>query len=333
MVLRVLMGWTGIGLLLAACGGGGGGAAVADPPAEVLPAGWVRLADMPAGRAKFGVAAQGGKLYVTGGYDTLATVFVYDIATNTWASGPALPAGTDNVATLAADGKVYAIGGEAGSVLQVFDTAANSWAAGPRLPSAPGVRFAAAAALLNGKLHVVGGWNASNTSSASLASQDVFDPATQAWQTPAAAPMATARNAAAAGAINGLLYAVGGRSPGIRANDQTPLASTEVYTPGSNSWAAGPPLPAARASLAAAVLGDRLYTFGGEVAGGTVSNAVERLNPATGTWQTLTAMPYRAHGLGAAVSGSAIYVLGGFTGASDAVGSESRALYRYTPAD
>lgn len=182
MFKRIAILAVGMLTLLGACGGGGGGAVAADPPAApVLPRGWTRLADLPAGVAKFGVAALDGKLYVAGGYDTRRAVMVYDIATNTWAAGPQLPRGTDNVVLLAAGGRLYALGGEA--------------------------------------------------------------------------------------------------------------------TPGG------------------------------------VSHAVERYDPASGAWTALTAMPYRSHGLGAVAVGDAIYVLGGFTGASDAVGTESAALYRYQPAE
>jgi len=96
---------------------------------------------------------------------------------------------------------------------------------------------------------------------------------------------------------------------------------------GIAQWAA-----TARGSLAVAALADRLYALGGETAGGVVSDAIDRLDPATGTWTSLPAMPYRSHGLGVVAVGDSLYVMGGFTGASDAVGSESRALYRYTPA-
>jgi N-acetylneuraminic acid mutarotase len=316
--------------LLGACGGGG---STAEPaaPAPALPAGWTRLADLPSGVAKFGVAALGGKLYVVGGYDTRHTVMVYDIASNSWSSGPPLPRGTDNVAALATDtpsARLYALGGEAGTAVQVFDPATQAWNAGPALG---GVRFASAAAVLGQRLHLVGGWNANNSASASLATQTVFDIATQAWA--AAAPLATARNAAAAAVIDDRLYVVGGRAPGIRASDQSSLGSMEIYNPGTDQWSAGAALPTARGSLAVVALGGRLYALGGESAPGTVSNAVERYDPASGAWSALAAMPYRSHGLGAVVVGGAIYVMGGFTGASDAVGTESVALYRYQPAN
>lgn len=316
-------------LTTTACGGGGGSSpATAEPtPAPaVLPAGWTRLADLPTGVAKFGLTALNGRLYVTGGYDTLSTVWMYDIATDTWSAGPALPRATDNVATLATSDRVWAIGGEAGAVLQSYDPVTRTWSLAP---NAPTIRFASAAGVLAGRLHVAGGWNASNTASASLTRHDIFDPSVPGWV--GASPLLTARNAAAGAVVGGKFYVAGGRTPGIRRGDQTPLASVEVYTPGSDRWDTAAPLPTARGSLAVAALAGQIYAFGGEEASGTVSQAVERLDPTTGSWSVLPAMPYRSHGLGAVAVGTAIYVMGGFGGASDAVGTESKALYRYMP--
>ena len=323
--------------LLTACGGGGGGgggsadAGNADVmqshAASTSRAVWTRLADMPSGVAKFGVAALGNKIYVVGGYDTRRGVMVYDVASNTWSAAPNLVRGTDNVAALATDSRLYAVGGEAATALQVLDPATRSWVAGPTIPT---VRFASAAAVLGARLHVVGGWNTNNSASASLATQSVFDIPSQTWGDGAA--LATARNAAAAAVLQGKLHVLGGRAPGIRSNDQQSMASMEVYDPTADHWTAGPALPTARAGLGAVVLAGRLYALGGESTPGGVSNAVERYDPGTGEWSTLAPMPYRGHGLGAVVVGGAIYVMGGFTAASDAVGSESRALYRYQPA-
>lgn len=309
-----------------ACGGGGGSAPAPAPAPAPLPAGWTRLADLPAGVAKAGVAALDGRLYVLGGYDTRRTVWVYDIAADRWSAGPTLARGTDNVAGAAAAGRVWAIGGEAGSTLQALDPAAGTWALAP---AAPAVRFAAAAGVIADRLHVAGGWNADNAASASLARHDVFDPAAGTWS--AAAPLQVARNAAAAAVVDGRLWVLGGRAPGIRRGDQSPLASVEVYDPAANAWTAGPALPAARGSLAAAALGTRVYAFGGEDASGAVVDSVTRLDTATGTWTSLPAMPQALHGLGVVAAGGALYVIGGFAGASDAVGSESAALYRYQP--
>jgi N-acetylneuraminic acid mutarotase len=78
-------------------------------------------------------------------------------------------------------------------------------------------------------------------------------------------------------------------------------------------------------------LGSRIYALGGEPTRGVVSDAVERYDPVTRAWTALTPMPFRGHGLGAVAVGDSIYVMGGFGGASDAVGTESVAVYRYTP--
>jgi len=325
--------------LLTACGGGGGGGGgggVADAgnpdvtrslAAPASRAGWTRLADMPSGVAKFGVAALANKIYVVGGYDTRRSVMVYDVASNTWSAAPNLARGTDNVAALATDTRLYAVGGEAARTLQVLDPATRSWVLGPSIPT---VRFASAAAVLGTRLHVVGGWNTNNNASASLATQSVFDITSQTWGD--GAPLATARNAAAAAVLQGKLHVLGGRAPGIRANDQQSMGSMEVYDPTTDRWTAGPALRTARAGLGAVVLDGRLYALGGESTPGGVSDAVERYEPGSREWSTLEPMPYRGHGLGAVVVGGAIYVMGGFTAPSDAVGSESRALYRYQPA-
>ena len=288
----------------------------------------MRLADLPVGVAKFGLAAVDGKLVVAGGYDTSNASYVYDIASNTWSRGPNLPRGTDNVAAVAAGGKVYALGGEASNAVQIYDPALNTWTAGAAMSSR---RFAAAAAVYNGRLHLLGGWNLNNSASASLDSQSVYELASQTWLAQPFAALPGARNAAAAGVLGGRLCVVGGRSPGIRATDQQPLANLDCYSDASNTWSPEAPLPTARGSLAAAVLDDHIYVFGGETSTRTVSTAVERWDPATRSWTALPAMPYVAHGLGAVTVGDAIYVLGGFTQASDAVGSESRMLWKYVP--
>jgi N-acetylneuraminic acid mutarotase len=297
----------------------------------VVAAGWTRLADMPVALAKFGVAEINGQLVVAGGYDTLTTVYLYDIATDQWRPGPSLPRGSDNLGVVTAGGRVYALGGEARNAVQVYDPTANAWSSGPAIPA---IRFASAAGVIDGRIHIAGGWNYNNVTTGSLATQDVFDTATQTWAAAGtAAAMPTARNAAGGAAIDGRFYVAGGRAPGIRSNDNTPLAALEVYTPATNSWTAGPGAPTARGSVAAAALGGRLYVFGGEAGAAGVTDAVERYDVARGVWEALPPMPYRAHGQGAVAAGSAIYVMGGFTGPSDAVGTASRALYRYVPSN
>ena len=61
-------------------------------------------------------------------------------------------------------------------------------------------------------------------------------------------------------AFQGKLWAIGGRTSFLG----TQFPTVEIYDPATNSWSTGVPLPTGRGGLAAAVLGDRVYVFGGE---------------------------------------------------------------------
>lgn len=306
-----------------------GPAPTSPPPSRPplpLARGWKALSDMPLGLAKFGAAVVGTQVVAAGGYDTQRTVQLFDTLAGTWSSGSPLIRGTDNVAVLAVRGRVHAIGGEARTANQVYDPVAGTWVLGP--PS-PRIRFASAAAVLNGRLHLMGGWNYNNNASDSLDSHDIYDPKTGTWAP--AAPLAVKRNAAAAAVLEGRIVVIGGRAPGIRANDQTSLASCEIYDPVADRWSEGPTLPQARASLAAVTLGGSIYALGGESTPGGVLASVTRLDALTASWATLPDMPLAVHGLAAVAVRRGIVVMGGFTGASDAVGTESRQCWRYKP--
>ncbi len=62
--------------------------------------------------------------------------------------------------------------------------------------------------------------------------------------------------------------------------------------------------------MAAALLGGRMFVFGGEHGGGVFFQN-EAYDPATDTWATMAPMPTPRHGTGAAVVGDAIYIPGG----------------------
>src|SRR5512133_2670811 len=80
---------------------------------------------------------------------------------------------------------------------------------GSALPPLPSTRGALAAAVLDGKIHAVGGvgWRGRNTPA-----HEVYDPATNRWTALAYVP--TARDHLAVAAMDGRLYAVGGRIDG-----------------------------------------------------------------------------------------------------------------------
>src|SRR5262249_27768690 len=73
---------------------------------------------------------------------------------------------------------------------------------------------------------------------------------------PLAAARRPAHAALAAAAMDGRLYAVGGRIDG---NYSRNLASNEAYDPATDRWEQRAPMPTARSGIAAAVLEGRMF--------------------------------------------------------------------------
>jgi N-acetylneuraminic acid mutarotase len=111
------------------------------------------------------------------------------------------------------------------------------------------------------------------------------------------------RNHTAGGAIGGKFYVAGGRS-GILA-----ASALEVYDPQTNTWTILSSMPTGRSGIAAGVLNNKLYVFGGEDP--RLFSEVEVYDPATDTWQQVAPMRTPRHGIFAAVIGNVIYIPGG----------------------
>ncbi|XP_028342001.1 kelch-like protein 33 isoform X5 [Physeter macrocephalus] len=123
------------------------------------------------------------------------------------------------------------------------------WGRLPALP-APGRFRHGAASLAGSELYVCGGqdfYGHSNT----LASTLRWDPRQEDWEE--MAPLCQARSFFPLVALDGLLYALGGRDSGVA------LSSVETYSPKLNIWRPAPALPAPRFAHAAAVLEGQLY--------------------------------------------------------------------------
>ena len=119
--------------------------------------------------------------------------------------------------------------------------------------------------------------------------------------------MRVPRDHLAAGVVGEKIYAIGGR---LQHSFGSNLNVNEEYAPVSDTWTTRAPLPITRSGVAAAVLGGRVYVFGGEAPSGTFGTA-EAYDPATNSWAEVAPMPTARHGLGAAVLQGTIYVIGG----------------------
>jgi hypothetical protein len=183
----------------------------------------------------------------------------------TTAPAPAeLPVPRTEVAAAVLEGRIVVAGGltldgAASDRADIYDPAANRWEPAPALPL--GLHHSGMAAL-GDRVYVAGGYTnragqdwVAQSRVLSLGRDD------RAWrEEPALA--AGPRGGLALAAAGGRLVAVGGTDAGGRF-----LARTEVFTPGSRSWTAGPDMSEPRDHLAAAGSGGRIYAIAGRLGG------------------------------------------------------------------
>nr|XP_008267520.2 kelch-like protein 33 [Oryctolagus cuniculus] len=187
------------------------------------------------------------------------------------------------------------------------------WGQLPALP-APG-RFRHGAASLEGsELYVCGGqdfYSHSNT----LASTLRWDPSQEDWEE--VAPLCQARSFFPLVALDGQLYALGGRCNGAALN------SVETYNPELNVWRPAPALPAPCFAHAAAILEGRLYLSGGSSGNGQFLASLLHYDPKLenpGTFLSPMGVPRAAHVM--AALGGRLYVAGGLGEAGDLLSFE-----------
>eukprot|EP00966_Prymnesium_polylepis_P220488 5100179-Prymnesium_polylepis.1 len=164
---------------------------------------------MPAARSNFGSALIGDKIYVVGGNTDVINgnkMERFDIFTQTWEVMPPMPSARRQFATAVLDGKLYVVGGvgvgapfvNVFATMERFDPDTQTWGLMPPMPAA---RSSCSAAVVNGKLYVIGG----KGHFTAIAKTERFDPATSAWET--MPPMMTD---CATAVVDGNLYVLGG---------------------------------------------------------------------------------------------------------------------------
>jgi len=139
---------------------------VAAAAAAAAPAGtWQRLPDAPQARTEVVAVAVGGRVAVAGGYladgSSSARVDLYEPARRRWARLPDLRIGVNHAMAAASGPLLYVAGGytsdgSATARAFVLDTR-RTRPAWRELPPMPEARAAGGAAVVAGRLHVVGG--------------------------------------------------------------------------------------------------------------------------------------------------------------------------------
>lgn len=214
-------------------------------------------------------AAVGGRIYLIGGYDPQAYTWrgttgvgFFDPTTAQWTPVTGLAVGRFSAAGAIVDGKIFVVGGYAecdfdlGCIspltsLEIYDPVTDRWTDGPSMNFA---RANAGAAVLDGKLYVVGGNGGTLYSpDEGLESAEMFDPLTNRWSHKADLPDAGPAQLAV---MDGTLYAI----VTIRAMQSSRMYE---YDAARDQWIRLRDPPVMLYGAAVAVIDGGLYAIGG----------------------------------------------------------------------
>lgn len=268
---------------------------------------WRTGRDAPTPRTEVAVARLGADVYVIGGFDAtgqaVRTVEVYNASQDRWEAAADYPILVHHTAAVSYDGAVYVFGGYTTSQFVPtslafrYDPADDAWSSVEMLPAARGAH---GGVVIDGVAFIVGGVGAGG---GLVAPVHAFDFAAGSWSTRVDIP--TPREHLAVAALNGTVYAAGGRQGGFETNTGT----LEAYDPAADEWRTGlADMPTARGGIAGAAFLGHVVVVGGEGDGGTFEEA-EAYDPANDEWLTLEPMAESRHGLGAVPTLGRLYVM------------------------
>lgn len=270
---------------------------------------WVKKADMPTPRFGISIAEIDGKLFVIGGSQSdhrLATVEVYDPATDSWTTRADMPTARKNTAAAVVDGIIYVFGGTqvrgGGSIAttEAYDPKTDSWTPKQDMPTA---RLGSAALSFQGKIYVIGGWGVRGLMESVV---EAYDPVTDTWEDKAPLPVASG-NFGFAG-FNGKIYVFGG------ATTDTNIRATREYDPVTDRWTTKAMMPSTRIFPSATVLSGRIYVLGSSQDTASTTARVDLFDPVMNTWEPGVKMLTARGDLASATVKGKIYAIGGHTG-------------------
>jgi N-acetylneuraminic acid mutarotase len=281
--------------------------------AEGATGNWKRGTPLPLARGEVAAAVAEGRIYVIGGFTAQGknstSVQAFNPPTKSWSQEADLPLPVDHTMAAGYRGRVYVAGGYGpgrSRLTTLFAFTGDGWT---RLAAMPEQRAAGGAAIVNGKLYVVGG-----TTSSTIGTQHglhlaktmlVYDIATDRWTTRRGP---TPREHVGVAALGGKIYVVGGRTAGFDTN----MRLVEVFDPRTGRWSRLPRVPGRRGGTGAAGIGRWIVSVGGEAPAGTI-RTVYRYDVKRRRWSRLPNLPTARHGLGVAAVGGKVYVIGGGT--------------------
>jgi N-acetylneuraminic acid mutarotase len=235
-----------------------------------------------------------GKLYLFGGLTAGSDgkVQIFDPAAGVWSLGADMPFAAGSSSSALINGQVYVAGGIVGEHttdrLARYDATSNAWT---ELAPMPQGRNHTASGTDGQKFYVFGGRGPGsgdrNVTTNGFDTTQVYDPATDTWDSSlnagsALAPLPQARGGMGKAVyLNGEFYVIGGETlTGAGATGDGVYDRVDVYNPATNAWRLDAPMPTARHGIFPVGYAGSIFVAGGGTHfGGSQSAVVERFRP------------------------------------------------------
>jgi N-acetylneuraminic acid mutarotase len=288
-----------------------------EEPSQPRGLSWRMEPRAPEATVEGSATAVGAVVYATNGSgpDDLRRVLAFDTRTHRWSEPTRTPAPLNHTQPASYRGDLYLAGGFLGGADPTarfwrYDVAGDRWT---ELASMRQPRGGVGAAVIGDKLYSVGGgenefyYEGLVEGTPTL---EIYDFRTGVWtQGP---DMSHPRHHVTAGALNGKLYVVGGRSM-----ERQALPIVERYDPRTEEWETLQQLPIAVSSAGVATAGGKLVVSGGadetnwQKGGGYVTPSAWAYDPRRERWERLPDHHIERRGHGTATANGRVYSLMG----------------------
>ena len=239
-----------------------------------------------------------------------------------WSPAPVFPENCFSSSAATIDDQVYVVGGECGNAVNYLfklDSHSNTW---QREANVPVNIYSATASALNDTLYLVGGYTCSigstscNTVSAKMYAYNVHF---NTWTSLPSMP--TARSNLNSAIVGNILYVIGGYSGIISSGSYVYLSTVEAYNIYTGQWSTKTSMPVPRGNFGLAVVGEKIYVYGGYKGCGlpNIYSSTIVYDTTTNLWSTVASMPISVVGNSGASVDGIIYSIGGSTNCQDII--------------